>query len=39
MREEISNWAVKLLFAADDGNLEFVPPDEEDKIWKGIKNI
>jgi hypothetical protein len=38
-REEMSNWAVKLLFAADDGNLEFVPTDEKDKIWNGIKYL
>lgn len=38
-REEIANWAVKLQFACDDGNLEFDPLTEEDKIWEGISYL
>jgi hypothetical protein len=38
-REEIANWASKLLFAHDDQLLEFDPPIEKRKIWEGIKYL
>lgn len=38
-REEIATWAQKLQFAEDDGNLEYIPPNEEDKIWDGIEYL
>lgn len=38
-REELSNWAQKLLFAEDDGNLKYDPPSEEARIWNSIKYL
>ena len=38
-REEISNWAQKILFTEDEGQLIYDPPIDEDKIWQAIKYL
>jgi hypothetical protein len=35
-REELASWAQKFQLAEDDGELEYDPPNEEDKIWRAI---
>ncbi len=38
-REELASWAQKFQLAEDDGELEYDPPSEEDKIWDGIEYL
>lgn len=35
-REEVASWALQRQLADDSDNLEFEPPFEEKKIWRGI---
>lgn len=35
-REELSNWAFTLMEANDQRTLEYDPPFEKNKIWRGI---
>lgn len=35
-RESISDWALSRRKAEDDGQLEYVPPSDESKIWDAI---
>lgn len=38
-REELASWAQRLQSAEDNGELEYEPPGEEDKIWNGIEYL
>ncbi|MBX9743592.1 MAG: hypothetical protein K2X08_00075 [Chlamydiales bacterium] len=38
-REAIAEWAKKRQEAEDDDQLEYDPPNEEDKIWDGIEYL
>ncbi len=38
-REEIYEWASERMWAEDDRALKFIPPDEEDRIWKALKYL
>ena len=35
-REEVSDWALRLMRAEDAGDLRYMPSDQEAKIWKAI---
>ena len=35
-REEVSEWACERQEACDDGQLQFIPSKEEDRIWEAI---
>lgn len=38
-REEISDWALTRQEAEDMGELEYIPSNEEDRIWKVISYL
>lgn len=35
-REAADRWAYAVVRASELGDLSFVPPDEEDRIWSGV---
>ena len=39
VREDVSNWALKRLFADDLEPLEYDPPNKEKIIWSSIKYL
>ncbi len=38
-REEVAAWALKFQLAEDENDLQYDPPNEEDKIWDGIQYL
>jgi hypothetical protein len=38
-REAVSNWAIELRRSEDDGQLEYIPTHEEQRIWRAISYL
>lgn len=38
-REDISDWAIKLMAAGDKANLEYEPSEAEKVIWDGLQYL
>ena len=38
-REDVANWAQNLMFANDEGVLEYDPSTDKKKTWNGIKYL